>query len=115
PRWPRHPRRAGAARCRCRARSPCQPREGALHRLQLAQEMTEMLAVAAGTAALLHPVVLRQCERCLVEDAGHRLEPAVAQCCRINRDAAVNQAALAVIDREHLAGERPEMIDRGLR
>ena len=33
----------------------------------------------------------------------------------IDRDAGVDQAALAVVDREHLAGIGPEIVDRGLR
>ena len=74
-----------------------------------------MLAVPAAAAALLHPVILGQDKRRLAHDTGYRLEPLRAQRRGIDRDAGVDQAALAVVDGEHLAGESPELVDRCLR
>ena len=74
-----------------------------------------MLAVPAAAAALLHPVVLRQGKRSLADDAGDRLQPLRPQRRGIDRDAGIDQAALAVINGKHLAGEGPEFIDRRLR
>src|SRR5262245_30678459 len=77
--------------------------------------MTEMLAMTADATAMLHPVVPRQCQRRRSDGAGDGLEPLRLQAGRIDRDAGIDKRALAVIDRKHLAGEGPEIIDRGLR
>src|SRR6185312_100574 len=77
--------------------------------------MAEMLAVATGAAPLLHPLVLRQRQRRFVDNAGHGLEPLQFEACWIDCDAGLDQSALAVIDREHFAGEGPEIVDRTLR
>src|SRR6266567_1964994 len=77
--------------------------------------MAEMLAVPAGPAALLHPVVLRQRERGLTDDVRDGLQPSTAQDIRVDRDIGMDRAVLAGIDHEHLTREGPEMIDRGLR
>ena len=44
---------------------------------------------------------------------GDRLQPLRVQCRGIDRDAGIDQAALAVVDVEHLAGIGPEIVDRG--
>ena len=69
----------------------------------------------ADTAAALHPVIVGQNQRRLVDDAGNRLQPLRTQRRRVDGDAGVDQPAFAVVDREHLAGERPEIVGRGLR
>src|SRR5689334_5520262 len=95
--------------------SPCRPRETALQRLQFAEEMAEMLAVVADAATLLHPVIGRKRQRRLGNDAADDSVPPRLQARRVDRDAGIDQAALGVVDREHLAGIGPEMIDRLLR
>src|SRR5690349_7144280 len=77
--------------------------------------MAEMFAVPAAAAAPLHPVVLWQNQRRLVHHVGYRLEPWRAQARGIDRDAGIDQPALAVTGLEHLAGEGPEQVDRVLR
>ena len=74
-----------------------------------------MLAVPADAAALLHPVILGQRQRRLGDNAGNRLEPLRLQAGGIDRDPASIRRALGIIDREHLAGEGPEIVDCGLR
>src|SRR3954451_24061501 len=106
--------RAAADRHRFESSSPGGTRKGALHRLQLAEQMAEMFAVPAATAALLHPVVVWQRQRRLSQYARNRLQPLRTQACRIDRNSGVDQAAFAVIDREHLAGIGPQIVDRGL-
>src|ERR1700683_3269461 len=77
--------------------------------------MTEMFAVPAAAAALLHPAALRQRKRCFVYNRGNDLEPRRAQARGIDGDAAIDQRALAVVVTEHLAGKGPEIVDGGLR
>src|SRR3954452_12560720 len=77
--------------------------------------MTEMFAVPAATAALLHPFALRQRQRRLAHHLRNRLEPLRTQRRGIDRDPGVDQAAFAVVDCEHLAGIGPEIVDRDLR
>src|SRR4051812_48091847 len=76
--------------------------------------MAEMLRVPAFAAALLHPVVLRQRQCRLLHDARYARQPPRPQRSRIDGRAVVDQAPLGLIDRKHLAGEGPEMIDRAL-
>src|SRR6476661_8830873 len=77
--------------------------------------MAEMLRVTTQAAALLHPVVLRQRQCRLLDHARYRRQPSRPQRSRVDGRAIVDQAALGLINRKHLAGEGPEMIDRGLR
>src|SRR4051812_43655790 len=77
--------------------------------------MAEMLAVPAHAAALLHPVVLRQLEHCFADHIRECRQPAAPQGPWVYGDTGMDQGALAVVDGKHLAGERPEMIDRSLR
>src|SRR3954452_9673665 len=77
--------------------------------------MAEMLAVPSAAAALLHPVILRQGQRRLADDAGNGFQALRTQRRRIDRDAGIDQAALAVIDGKHLASKSPEFVDRCLR
>src|SRR6185369_12779990 len=77
--------------------------------------MAEMLAVPSTAAALLHPVVFRQGQRRLTDDAGNGFQPLRTQRRGIDGDTGIDQAALAVIDGKHLAGESPEFVDRRLR
>src|SRR5581483_12030343 len=77
--------------------------------------MAEMLAVPADTAALLHPVALRQRQRRLMDNTGDGLEPLRLQACGIDGNTDIDQRSLCLIDREHLAGEAPEIFDRSLR
>src|ERR1700739_2502801 len=100
------------ARHRYGQRSPCRPRKGSLHRLQFAQEMAEMFAVPAAAAALLHPVIFGQTQRRFAYDLGHRRKPLRVQRSGIDRDATLDQSALAVVGLEHLAGIGPEVVDR---
>ena len=51
-------------------------------------------------------------KRRLADDAGDRLQPLRTQRRGIDRDAGIDQAALAVVDGEHLAGKGPEFVDR---
>src|ERR1700687_6459325 len=74
-----------------------------------------MLAVPAAAAALLHPVAFRQNKRRFAHNIRNRLEPWRMQDRGIDGDAALVQNALAVVDRKHLAGKSPQIIDRGLR
>src|SRR4051812_936468 len=100
---------AAADRNRPALRSPCRPREATLQRLQLAQEMAEMLAVVPDAAALLHPVIFWQCQRRFGNDAAYDLQPLRPQACGIDCDTGIDQAALGIINGEHLAGVGPEM------
>src|SRR3954462_7443380 len=77
--------------------------------------MAEMLAVPAHAAALLHPVVLRQLERCFADHIRECRQPATPQGPWVYGDIGMDQGALAFIDGKHLTGKSPEMIDRGLR
>src|ERR1700737_2492400 len=77
--------------------------------------MPEMLAVPAAAAALLHPVALGQRQCRIADDRQNRLEPLRTQALGINRDAGIDQGPLAVVNFEHLAGKRPEIVDGGLR
>src|SRR5690242_3178648 len=77
--------------------------------------MAEMLAVPAAPAALLHPVVLRQTQRGLADDTRDGRQPFMLQIGSIDHGPPVDQPALAVVDKKHLAGEGPEIVDRRLR
>src|SRR3954451_9280059 len=77
--------------------------------------MAEMLAVPAHAAALLHPVVLRQLERCFADHIRKCRQPTTPQGAWVYGDTGMDQGVLAVVDGKHLAGESPEMIDRSLR
>jgi len=74
-----------------------------------------MLAVPAAAAALLHPVAAGLNQRRLLQHAGYSCKPLGSQRRGIDGDAVFDQAALAVVDVEHLAGIGPEIVDRGLR
>src|SRR5258705_3783423 len=77
--------------------------------------MAEMLTVPTTAATLLHPVILWQDKRRFAHDTGHRLEPMGTQASGIDRDAGIDQAALAVVDVKHLTRKGPEIVDRRLR
>ncbi len=88
--------------------SPRRPRKRALHRLQLAEEMAEN----ARCAGRLRPPCCIQSflgrpSVASCDDVGDRLQPWRAQRRRIDRDAGIDQPALAVVDVEHFAGEAP--------
>src|SRR3979409_688518 len=77
--------------------------------------MAEMLAVLAAVAALLHPRVIGQSQCRFADDIRSRAEPSRMQRRGINRNAGTDQRAFAVVDVKHLAGKRPEIVDRILR
>src|SRR5947207_10848284 len=77
--------------------------------------MAEMLAVPAAAASLLHPVGLRQSKRRFADDAGNGFQPSRTHGRGIDRDAGIDQAALAVVDGKHLARKSPEIVDCCLR
>src|SRR5450631_2878594 len=77
--------------------------------------MTEMLAVPAAAAALLHPAALGQNQCRFADDIGNRLEPLRTQARGIDGDAGIDQRALAVVEFEHLAGKGPEIVNSRLR
>src|SRR3984957_1491546 len=96
--------RVAANQYRSAQRSPCGTWKCPLHRLQLAEQMAEMFAVLAAAAALLHPAAFGQNQRCFAHDVRNRDEPLRMQRRRIDGDAPLDQSALALVDREHLAG-----------
>src|SRR5262249_52771677 len=111
----RRARRAGAVLAGSRRRrSPGGSGIGALQGLQLAQQMAEVLAVAATAAPGLHPGGGGRLQGRLVEHASDGLRPGVVKARRIDGDTLVDQAPLGAVRLEQLARERPQALHRGL-
>src|SRR5947209_12365774 len=92
--------------------SPSRVRIGALQKLQLGEDVAEMLAVASRAAPGLHPIAFRHPQVRFGQDRSKRLLPARPDAGAVDRDAFDDQILLHVVDLEHLARVRPQLVER---